>query len=469
MSAANGNLTRPARPGRGLSARILLLAIFFILIGEILIFIPSIARFRFVFLEERIAASHIAVIPSTQMPQFNPDEATAEKLLAHAGVTAITLRDPEARVMLGGEAYVAYVYDLRDANPLSLIVDAFEALSYGGKRTIRVIDQSPMDPGTLIEVLIDEAELWREMRDYAIRILTLTAFLSGIVGLLIFLSLRWLIVAPLRDLTDHIAVFHNQPENNLLDMPYHGRSDEIGVVQAALRDMQASVRQSLQQKTRLAGLGEAVSKISHDLRNILSSAVLISDRLESSADPEVQRSAPRLVDSLNRAIRLSTITLNYARSGLPALRRQRFDLAEVLRDCAQSVQHGREDLRFEFNLASGLRVDGDPDQLARAFSNLFNNAAEAMQNGGVITTTAKKEQLGQLRNRVVITIKDQGPGIPEQVQPQLFEPFMTSAKTDGSGLGLAITKEIVHAHGGSIRLLSSSVAGSVFRLELAAV
>ena len=166
------NTLRTPSPIRSLSARLLLLTMAFVLLGEVLIYVPSISRFRKVYFEERIAAGHLATL---SLEASVPDASTAtleSELLSHAGVIAVTLHAPRAKLMLGRLPAVERVFDLRAATPWTLIADAFEALWHGGDRTIRVLGPSPQDPGLLIDISMREQALWNAMVDYSWRILT---------------------------------------------------------------------------------------------------------------------------------------------------------------------------------------------------------------------------------------------------------------------------------------------------------
>jgi signal transduction histidine kinase len=314
----------------------------------------------------------------------------------------------------------------------------------------------------MVDIVLAEAPLWVEMVEYSFRILTLSVVLSLLVASLLFVGLQSLIIEPLRRLTREIAVFRDRPEDATADLPPSEREDEIGVVERALSDMRQSLRQALAEKTRLAALGAAMTRISHDLKNILATAVLISDRLERSADPSVQKVAPRLVETLDRAARLCAETLSYARSGPPAPVVQRVNLLELVGKVRAALDGTAGPVRWRVEVPADLDILADSDQIFRVLLNLARNAAEAMgEAGGELRLTAEPGP-----QVLTINVADTGPGIPPKVQERLFEPFASSAKPEGSGLGLAICRELMRAHGGEIELLDSSERGTVFRLRL---
>ncbi|MDX6749693.1 HAMP domain-containing sensor histidine kinase [Geminicoccaceae bacterium 1502E] len=451
-------------PGRGLSARILALTVAFVLLGEVLIYVPSIARFRLSFLEERVAGAHLAALsldvphPGTLPPELET------RLLRHAGVLAITLWRPDAELMLGRVESVDAVFDLRRRTPLSLVLASLGTVVHGEGRMIRVVAGSALEPQTVIDVILDETAMRSAMLDYSWRILLLSLVLSAIVASLLFFGLRRMIVLPLRGITERLAAFRERPEVATDERPPTRRRDEIGVVERELAEMQRGLRRALAEKTRLAALGAAVSKINHDLKSILASAVLVSDRLESSADPAVRSVTPRLVDSLDRAIRLCAETLRFAREQPPELQPRRFALRELVDEVGAAVTSDAPRLAWRNQVDASLDVTADRDQLYRVLLNLGRNSRHALgEQAGEIRVAA-----GRRGSQVRIEVKDNGPGLPEQVLPHLFESFSGSTKAGGSGLGLAICLEIMRAHGGDIALLDTGHQGTSFELRLPA-
>ena len=448
---------------RSLSAKILLLTIACLFVGEVLIFVPAIARFRLSFLEERISAAHLASLALTDAQP--PDMDKADMLLSHAGVLAFAVQGSQGRTLsLGEPVPVAAAFDLRGDGWPVLIRDTFDTLLHRGMRLIRVRGPSPQELGTTVEVTLAEAPLWVAMVDYAARILTLSVVLSVLVAAMMLVGLQRLIVHPLVRITRAIAAFRRRPEDGTSDQEPPVRHDEIGVVEQEFATMRHGLRGALAEKTRLAALGAAMSRISHDLKNMLATAVLISDRLERSADPSVQRVAPRLIETLDRAVRLCGETLSYARSGPPTPERRRVNLAELVAKVRGTLEAGAAGVAWDVAVPAELELHADPDQLFRVLFNLAQNAVEAMRERGGDLRVAAALDAEELR----IDVADSGPGIPEQVRRRLFEPFAGTSKPGGNGLGLAICRELVRAHGGEIELLGTSEHGTVFRLRLPA-
>ena len=457
-----GPLYQPALH-RSLSARLLVLTIAFVLLGEVLIYVPSIARFRKVYLDERIAAAHLATLSLEASPDGLVSEDLGQELLSHAGVLSVILREPAAELMLGQLPPVEQVYDLRTSSPATLIGDAFVTLWHGGGRTIRVIGPSPARPSVLVDISLREQGLWNVMVAYSWRILTLSVVISLLTAFLVFTALQLMIVRPLRRITDSVIAFRGRPEDASVNLPPSERRDEIGLVQTELSSMQGALRSALAHQTRLAALGSAVSKINHDLRNILASAMVVSDRLEQSQDPEVRHVTPRLLEALDRAARLCSATLNFARAEASDPQKTRFPLAPLLDEVGEGVLGPDPGpVRWRNEVGPDVRVLADRDQLYRVLMNLGRNAAEALpQAGGLISITA-----WQTIDETVIEMADTGRGIPKATQAHLFEAFSGSARLGGTGLGLAIAREIMRAHGGDVVLAHTGEEGTAFRLTL---
>jgi signal transduction histidine kinase len=457
---------RPA-PGRGLSGKILLLAIAFVLLGEVLIYLPSIARFRYAYLEARVAAAHLATIAvEPERVEALPPAVEAD-LLRYAGVVAITLYRPRAELMLGREVPVDREVDLRGPGGMYLIRDAVETLLVREPRTLRVLGASVRDSAVMVDIVMPEAVMRTAMVDYSARILTLSLVLSAIVASLLFLSLQVLIVRPLRRITGELAAFRERPEDAAGDpaLPKHPRADEIGVVEGELAAMRRDLRRALAEKTRLAALGAALGRVSHELRNILSSAALVSDRLAVSADPQVRQLGARVMESLDRAIRLSAETLRYASSRPEPPVARPVVLAELVDRVRADLADRPEPVRWRVaRLDPDLTLLADPDQLHRVLLNLARNAYEAMglAGGEVAVSATAADEAGGLR----LELADTGPGIPERVRERLFEPFAGTTKPDGSGLGLAICRELMRAQGGDIALRRTGPGGTIFELTL---
>lgn len=453
-----------ARPptGRGLAARIVMLAAAFGLLGEVLIFVPAISRFRLVYLEERMAAARLAVLALEAAPDRRIALELEAKLLEAARARAITIWRDGAELMLGHMGPVRAVYDLRDYQPMALMLEAVSLLFDREPGLARIIAPAPFEAGAILDVALDQAPLRNEMLAYSERIANISVFFSALIAVLLVLSLQRMIVQPLAAITRRIDRFRLRPEDMADDQPSSRRLDEIGIVERELARMQQALRQALAQKARLAALGAAVSQLTHDLKNMLATAILISDRLEASADPAVRRVAPRLIDSLDRAIRLCIDTLGFARDQPVPPRLETFSLRRLVDEVAESaIPQASAGHEIVNAVPEAISLVADRDQLFRVLLNLFRNGIEAAAGSARIRCVAALRTGG-----VEIEVVDNGPGVPPEVQARMFESFGISAKRGGSGLGLAICREILRAHGGDIILAGTGAGGSRFLITL---
>lgn len=453
---------------RSLSAKLLVLTGLFVLVAEILIFVPSIANFRDNWLKQRIHGAQIATLALEATPDQMVSEGLEQELLRNAEVYAVILHRDEARRLILTEKMPPDLdasYDLREEGPMDLIVEAFTTLFAQDGRTIRIIGMPRFEGGDFIEIVIDETPLRAAMFGFGRTIFWLSIFISLLTAGLVYLALHIFLVRPMRSLTENMTAFRDHPEDARRVIIPSKRVDEIGVAERELADMQRQIRATLNQKSRLASLGAAVSKINHDLRNILANVQLISDRLGSVADPTVQKLAPRLFASLDRAIDLCTRTLQFGSAEEQAPVRERFPLVNLVEELHDALGLGeRDDIVWQTNITPDLIVDADSDQLLRVLMNLTRNALQALDargQGGALTLNAERSD-----NECIITLSDTGPGLLPAAQKHLFEAFNGSTKTDGSGLGLAIASELVTAHGGDLALTHTGPDGTMFTIHL---
>lgn len=458
----------PARPNmpslfRSLSARLLVLTVSFVMLSEVLIFAPSIGRARLTYLEERIANGHIAILALMATPDNMVSKELQAELLNQAGAYAIGLKRPDGvKLMLDAETMpaISASYDLRERGFFMLIGDALRTLLKRDNRVLRIVGASPKHPQAIVELVIDEAPMRAALIDYSWRILALSIVISLVTAALVYLTLQWLMVRPMRRMTESMMAFRENPEDVSRTIRTSDRTDEIGVALHELADMQQNLRAALQQKTRLAALGVAVTKINHDLRNILTTAQLVADRLAGSDNPEVKKMTPTLLAAIDRAVDLCSKTLTFTREGPPELNRQRFPLRPLIDEVAVALpaQVNGEPV-WQNDIPDDVQLNADRDLLFRVFANLGNNAIQA---GATRVSVGAKQDDGRLR----IEVADNGPGLPPRAREKLFQPFAGSARPGGTGLGLAIARDLILAHGGDIRLARTTGSGTVFELEL---
>ena len=449
---------------RGLSARLLILTVCFVMLAEVLIFVPSIARFRMSYLDQKLTSVHLALLSMQSMPDPASSDPIEDELLSHIGAYNIAMRRPQdglkMTLMFDTPPKIDATVDLTQESVAESIVASFATLFSSGDQTLRVIGHSPLDKEVFVELVMDEAPLHQAMIGFGYRILALSLMISAITASLLFLALHLVLVRPLRRIANSMTAFSENPEDPRSVIKPSQRGDEIGWAERQLHDMQEAVRAALRQKTRLAALGTAVSKINHDLRNILSTASLLSDRLATIEDPEVRRITPRLVTTIDRAVKLCTNSLNFTREGAPVLQLASFrleDLVDEVREALMAVS--KEGWHLISEVPGDLFVEADREQLFRVLVNLGRNALEA----GATELTIASEENGE---RLYVDLRDNGPGLPPRARQNLFKPFVGSARSGGSGLGLAIAQELMRSHGGDLQLQRSDGEGTSFRLTL---
>ena len=418
-----------------LSARLLVLTVFFVMLSEVLIYAPSAGRFRLSYLEERLAAGHLAILALQATPDYMVSEELETELLNHAGAYVVGLRRPDGVKLMLGEGPVPPIdgsFDLAQASFFPLIGEAFATLAQHGNRVLRVIGPSPKHPQAIVEVVIDEAPMRAALVDYSGRILGLSLVISMVTAALVYLSLQWLMVRPMRRMTHSMMAFRENPEDASRLIAPSDRRDEIGVAERELAEMQGGLRAALHQKTHLAALGSAVTKISHDLRNILATARLVSDRLVASGDPEVKRATPALLAAIDRAVDLCSRTLDFTREGPPRLARSRFALGPLVDEVGAGLP-ARVNGAVAWQIAEGgdIVIDADRDQLFRVLQNLGQNAVEAGATEVGIAVRLEPAGGPDGVGQVVIEIADNGPGLAPRARDKLFQPFAGTGPARG--------------------------------------
>ena len=452
-------------PRLGLSGKLLLLTIVFVMIAEVLIYVPSIANFRLNWLNDRLAAANTAALVLDAAPSGMVPDSLARQLLDSVGARVVVLKTGEQRRLLASSDVpptIDHDVDMRNVTPVSAIVDAFITMFGGGRDVMRVVGPAPRH-GEFLEIVMNEAPLRNAMLRFSVNILLLSLVISGVTAALVYLALHYLLVRPMRRITDNMTAFREDPENPERVIAASGRRDEIGTTEQELAAMQRELASMLQQKSRLAALGLAVSKINHDLRNLLASAQLISDQLSTLPDPRVQRFAPKLVRALERAIHFCQSTLSYGRAQEPAPVRKLVPLEPLVEEVHETLGLGPDStIRWITAIERGLMVDADHDQLFRVLLNIARNAAQALETRG--ERDPERDQIrisGRRQGSVVeIEVADTGPGFSPQAQAHLFEAFQ-GTRPGGTGLGLAIAAELVRAHAGEIRLVEGTIGATI--------
>lgn len=452
---------------QSLSGRLLLFTVAFVMLAEALLYFPSAARFYHDELANRLAAAQIAVLALDQADARSLSPQLKAELLANAGVRAVALKRNNTRRLYLAEAMppeISLSIDLRDIMLPELILSTLDSMIMGDGRVLRIIGTPRLKGGEFIEAIVDEAPIRQELLAYSGRIFFLSLFISIVTASLVFATLYFSLVRPMQRLTQSMVSFQEKPEDSSRIIVPSQRDDEIGQSERVLATMQSEIRQAFQQRQHLAALGSAVAKIQHDLRNILASAQLASDRLAASNDPAVQQLAPRLMKSIDRAIALATNTLKYGRAEEAPAHRQRqplLPLADEAMHVAMAAGDGRAIWRNQ--IGPDLEIDADGEQLLRILANLGRNAVQAVEGraDGQVTIAGQ-----HLADAVAIDVSDNGSGIPEPVLKHLFEPFAGRGRIGGSGLGLAIARELARGHGGDVVMLRTGPEGTTFRITI---
>ncbi|WP_420861364.1 sensor histidine kinase [Algirhabdus cladophorae] len=450
-----------------LSGRFLILTIIFVMIAEVLIFVPSIARFREDYLLARLERAQIASL--VLLAEDMIDESLEAELLKNADVFNVVLRRDEVRQLILAADMPTPIYDtydLREPAATELIGDAIMRLWDTTPRTIRVIGDPVKEAGLLIEVTLSTEKLREAMIGYGLNILRLSAIISIFTAVLLFIAVQRLFVRPVRQLGANMQRYAAAPEDARNIVLPASSITELRESEEALNSLQTQLTGALKQKDRLAQLGQAVSKISHDLRNILTSAQLFTDRIEASEDPGVKRMAPKLVNSITRAVNLCEGTLKFGKAEEAAPNIEEILLNAIIEDVVESerLSVGEYDLSFAEDIPTGTIVKADAEQLYRVVSNLVRNARQAIigtGKPGEIAISATSEN-----GDMIIEISDTGPGLPPKAREHLFAPFQGGVRKGGTGLGLAIAQELIRGHGGSIGLAKSDETGTTFSICL---
>lgn len=477
VSAApqRGERARRALWPGGLSGRLLVLTVLFVVAAELLILFPSLASFQEGRLLDRVRAAELASLAVEAAPDQMVTETMAGQLLNGAGVVSVAVQsDGIRRLLLQGPRMqrVPDVVDLRRSNLFSWLLEPFRTMFGRDDRMVRVVAKPRFRDGEFVEIVLPGAPLRRELMANLMGLLAITAFVSAVAGGLVYLTLTVFLVRPIRKITLAMERFRADPADPRSKVELSGRRDEIGRAEAELDRMQADLRAALASRARLAALGEAVAKINHDLRNMLTSAQVASERLAQSqamsGDPGVARALPRLERALDRAVALASNVLNYGKSAELPPQTAPIALRAAVEAAAEDA-HLADRVQLDTDIDPALEVQADPEQLHRILVNLMRNGREAIesQSGrtapGAIAVAARREG-----GAWIIRVADNGPGLPPRAVERLFQPFAGSARAEGAGLGLAIAHELAAGHGGDLTLAENGAAGAAFELKLPA-
>jgi signal transduction histidine kinase len=454
-----------------LSGRFLGLMILFVMIAEVLFFVPAMTRFRSDYLQNRIEMAQLAALALLATPpdgEIAPD--LKSEILETADVINVVLRRDDVRELMFEApvpGMVQETFDLRDASRLVMMRDTLRVFVADRDRIIRVIGRSTQGAQSEIEVTLHEWPLRQAMIEHGRRILLVSLVVSLATAAALFLAVQRLIVRPIGRVVEHMTAYRDDPMDASRIIAPESGARELRQAETALHELEVQLTSALRQKERLAGLGAAVAKISHDLRNMLTTAQLLTDRIEASRDPAVRRTAPKLVGSLARAISLCERALTFGKAEELPAEPTELALAPLVAEVLENERAGAAPcVSFAAEVPDGLVVRADPDQLFRVLSNLVRNAAQAIEAAGRpgSVTVSAADAVG----RSEIRVRDTGPGLPQKARENLFQPFRGSVRQGGAGLGLVIAADLVRGHGGTLVLEETGSRGSTFRISLPA-
>lgn len=463
-ASVEGQPARTVPLARGLSTKLLFLTIAFVLLAEVLIFLPSIASYRISWLQERLGTAAAVSIVLVQGDPASLSRAAQNDVLMAIGAKAIAVRDDGvSRLLVVADMppQVDEHIDLANSSMVDEVTGALDTLVFGGERMLRVtgpVGESDKE----FELIMPDRGLRSAMLTYSRNVAFLSLLISLFTATLVYAAIDRIMIRPMRTMTRSMLAFSQAPEDPGRIIQPAARSDEIGVVERELFQMQERLQKMLAERKHLADLGLAVSKINHDMRNMLATAQLISDRLRMAKDPTVQAFAPKLLRALDRAVSYSEGVLAYGRTQEPPPSRRKLRLHQLV-DEVHDVLGADNEIELVNAIEQEFEIDADSDQLFRVLTNLGRNAVQAMAGDTesviVRRLTISAERVGSVCH---IHVTDTGPGLPPKALENLFAAFRGSARSGGTGLGLAIAQELVRAHGGTLELVRSTGGDTTF-------
>jgi signal transduction histidine kinase len=201
---------------------------------------------------------------------------------------------------------------------------------------------------------------------------------------------------------------------------------------------------------RLAELGVAQAKINHDLRNLMTPALMVADRLQASADPSVSRAGSLLVTAIERATALINTTQAFTEEAAPLLARSRFPLAALIAEWAETLRAEHEQLTIDDATPEDLHLEADRAEFGRAIGHLLRTAAKAEASRVAVHIERQESVIG-------IVITDDGRPFRNVTAAEAFRPFSGAFRYGSTGLGFVIAREVIEAHGGTITVRTSMV------------
>lgn len=244
--------------------------------------------------------------------------------------------------------------------------------------------------------------------------------------------------------------------------------DENGVTVQAIQYIKdvtdrLKLQRQLREVEQMTGIGHMAANVAHEIRNPLIAVGGFARQLHEAldADDPKREYTSIILEEVTRLEQILREQLTLERHLQPVL--APVDVNQIIKDVRKLLSHGMLSSRIRMigNLADGLPVTmGDANQLKQVFLNVVSNSIQSMPDGGTIEISS--EQSGQT---MVVTVRDNGPGIPKEIMSKMFVPFFTTRKA-GSGLGMAVTRRIVENHGGSVSVDSEIGKGTTVSISI---
>ncbi len=450
---------------RSLSARVFWLTVSIIFVVDILVMMPGLGQEWRSCLKNRVMLAELAATLIPPQTANNPSDAqTRAAVSALSGMQAISL------IGNGGEIALLPENSGLRQDPVVVLdhAGAWQSIWQADRDVlgicapyVPVIAAFPLRSDTRIEVVMAQAPVMARLRNYAVQMVIFSLTVALITGGLVYAALNHLLVKPMRIMTASVVAFRRDPEYaRLSSLKWLSRrgEDEISRAARELVIMQEELRTALWRNAQLAALGTAVAKISHDLRNILASALLVAGRLQEASDPPIRKAAVSLISSMERAVEMVSRTV--VESGEPPpVSRSPVVLRDLVAEVSAFIREGENGLAIDNLVPGSLVLPLDRNQIYRVLVNLLRNAAEA---GASHVSLAVEEEAGVTQ----MVVADNGPGLPRKALSGLFRPFVGSGREGGTGLGLAIARDLVRAHGGDLLLRNTGPSGTEFVMSL---
>ena len=278
---------------------------------------------------------------------------------------------------------------------------------------------------------LDQTAIRDVVRGYMPMIFAALITLLSSLSIILYFVIRRFYVAPLNSLTSTLTEFAADPTIPRPTSKALKINKDFRDAAKALDELQRNTISEMRQRERLADIGEAVAKINHDIRNVLSSATLVADALLNSDDARVNRSAPHVVRSLEQAVDLCQSMMDYL-VAVPDPQLSTFAMHNIANELTDAT-------KMQITYSGPAKIHADRKMMQRIFLNLARNSG----NAGATKLNIDIWRAGHLG---IIDVSDNGHGIPKRQWDDLFLAFKSHGR-GGSGLGLVITQDLVAAQG----------------------